>query len=130
MSKVYEIKKYDLIGKTLYTCQERNDLEMREVNKRQRFYEKGSNIEAFRSHLWEYSTTPKENAISPKEKFMPYFADVTEDISKRYKFKPTTYKNCQLLTEKHGGYLQFWHEETKQVLRIAMNSHYYTPIEK
>ncbi len=128
MNKVYEIRKYNLIGKVLYTCKERPDLEMRESGGMKRFYEKGTNIEAFRSHLWDYTTTPKENAINPEEKFMPYFADVTEDLPTHVKFKPKTYKNCQLMTETHGGYLQFWHEPTKQVLRIAMNSHYYTPI--
>lgn len=113
----------------LYTCEEMPDLEMREDRGSKRFYEKGTNIEAFRTHLWSYAITPKVNAINPKERFMPYWADVTEDVSPKYKFKPTTYEGCQLMTEKHGGYLQFWHEPTKQVLRIAMNSHYYTPIE-
>lgn len=31
------------------------------------------------------------------------------------------------MVEKHGGYLQFYHPSTKQILRIAMNSHYYIP---
>jgi len=125
---VYEIVKYSLIGKDLFTCVERPDIEMRESNGEKRYYEKGTNTEAFKSRLWDYSTTPKAGAINPSEKFMPYFADVTEDLPGSVKLKPNTYKNCQLMTEKHGGYLQFWHEPTKQVLRIAMNSHYYTPI--
>ena len=130
MNKVFEIVKYNLIGKVLYTCKERPDIEYRESNGCKRFYEKGTNTEAMNSHMWEYGTSPKVNAINPEEKFMPYWADVTEDISPRYKVTPTTYKGCQLMVEKHGGYLQFWHEPTKQVLRIAMNSHIYTPIEK
>ncbi len=133
MSKVYEITKYNLIGTTLFTCKERPDLEGKPHIKypnKTGYYEKGTNTEAFASHLWEYSTTPKANAINPEERFMPYFATVTEDVPNQYKFARKTYKNCQLLTEKHGGYLQFWHEPTKQVLRIAMNSHIYTPINK
>lgn len=131
MKKVYEVRKYNLKGKVFFTCQERPDLEMREENGMKRYYNFGTNVEAFRSNLWEYTTTPpKENVVDSEEKFIPYFADVTEDISSHFKVKPKTYKNCQLMTETHGGYLQFWHEPTKQVLRIAMNSHYYTPIEK
>lgn len=128
MKKVYEIVEYNLIGKKLYTCKERPDLEMRIIDKRECFFHAGTNTKVFESHLWKYSTTPKTGAISPDEQVMPYFADVTEDIPGSCKdLKPKTYKNCQLLTEKHGGYLQFWHEPTKQVLRIAMNSHIYKP---
>lgn len=81
-----------------------------------------------RSHLWELTTTLKPNAIDSEETLLPYFADVTEDISPCYKIKAKTYKGCQLMSEKHGGYLQFYHAPTKEVLRIAMNSNYYTPI--
>ena len=131
MKKVFEIVKYDLIGKVLYTSKERPDVEYRESNGLKRFYD--SNGLLTRSHLWEYTTTPQVNAISADEKFMPYFADVTEDLpgsATKHGLEAMTYKNCQLMTEKHGGYLQFWHEPTKQVLRIALNSHYYTPVEK
>lgn len=128
MTKVFEVVKYSLIGKDLFTCEERPDLEMRVKNGAERYYYKDG-AEASFSNLWEYSITPKEGAFSPKEKFLPYFADVTEDLPGSCKgLKPRTYKNCQLMTEKHGGYLQFWHEPTKQILRIAMNSHYYTPV--
>ena len=133
MKKVYEIVKYNLIGTVLFTCKERPDLEVRPDPKnpnQEIFVEKDTGREAMKSNLWEYSTNPKAGAFNPDEKFLPYFANVTEDISPRYKFKPTTYDNCQLMTEKHGGYLQFWHEPTKQVLRIAMNSHIYEPIGK
>jgi len=126
---VYEIVKYSLIGKDLFTCKERPDLEAREVQKNDtRIFEKESGREAFKSHLWEYRTTPKEGAFSPEERFLPYFADVVEDLPGSCKFEPRTFKNCQLMVEKHGGYLQFWHEPTKEVLRIAMNSHVYSPI--
>jgi hypothetical protein len=126
MKKVFEITKYDLIGKVLYTSKERPDVECRESNGLKRFYDSSGLLTI--SHLWEYTTIPKVNAVSADEKFMPYFADVTEDLPGSVKLKPKTFKNCQLMTEKHGGYLQFWHPKTEQVLRIAMNSHYYTPV--
>ena len=31
------------------------------------------------------------------------------------------------MTEKHGGYLQFFHFPTNEILKIAINSHTYTP---
>ena len=131
--KVYEIVKYDLKNKTLYTCKERPDLEFKEGTHGQsgRFYKKGTNHEAFYTHLWEYSTTPKAGALNPDERFMPYFADVTQDLPcsvTKYGLKPKTFKNCQLLTQKCNGYLEFWHEKTKQTLRIAMNSNTYEPV--
>jgi len=130
MKKVFEIVKYDLIGKVLYTSKERPDVEYRESNGLKRFYDSNGLLPL--SHLWEYTISPQVNAISADEKFMPYFADVTEDLpgsATKHGLKPKTFKNCQLMTEKHGGYLQFYHPKTKQVLRIAMNSHYYTPID-
>jgi hypothetical protein len=123
---VYEIVKYDLIGATFYTKKERPDLEKRE----DKFYISGTKEEAYKSTLWFYSTNPNITPYSSEEKLLPYFACVTEDLpysASRFGLTPKTYKNCQLMTEKHGSYLQFWHEETKQVLRIAINSHYYQP---
>jgi len=128
MNKVYKIVEYNLIGKKLYTCEFMPDLEARKENGNERFYYKGTNSQYMQSHLWELSTTKKENAIDSKEKFMPYFADVTEDLPSSYKFEPRTYKNCQLLTEKHGGYLQFLHKESGEIFRIALNSNFYIPI--
>lgn len=123
---VYEIVKYNLKGATLYTKKERPDLEKRE----DKFYIKGTNEEAFQSSLWSYTTNPNNGAYSADEKFLPYFADVVEDLphSVSKYMEPKTYTNCQLMVERHGSYLQFWHEDTKQILRIAMNSHYYNPI--
>lgn len=120
---VYEIKKYNLKGATLYTKKERPDI----IKKDDKYFnEDGS--KAFESTLWSYTTNPNDGAYSADDKYLPYFANVIEDIPLHYKFEPKAYNNCQLMTEKHGGYLQFWHEETQQVLRIAMNSHYYEPI--
>ena len=122
---IYEIVKYDLIGATLYTKKERPDLR-KEGDK---FFDK-DNREAFKTRHWEYTDNPNKGAYNAEDRFLPYFADVVEDLPHsitKHGHKPTEYKNCQLMVEKHGGYLQFWHEETKQVLRIALNSHNYTP---
>ena len=132
---VFEIIKYELIGKNLFTCKERPDLEVRYhiKNKGDRaFYEKGTQIQVLDTNRRTFSIIQKEGAFNAEDKFLPYFADVTEDMhipkNLRGKLEPKTYKNCQLMTETHGGYLQFWHEPTKKVLRIALNSHYYQPI--
>ena len=60
--------------------------------------------------------------------FLPYFADVTADIPGYMNITPDTYKNCQLMTETHGAYLQFFDHKTETVLRIAINSNTYTPV--
>lgn len=138
MEKVYQIVKFDLIGKVLYTCALMEDLEMRlDHNKTERFYYKNTKEEYPKSHQWTLTTTKKEGAVDANEEFMPYFADVTEDlpgsVTKYGLLKPKTFKNCQLMVPKHNGYLQFYYkgEGVKdEILRIAMNSHYYTPIEK
>ncbi len=129
MKKVYQIIEFNLIGKKLYTCALMHDLEMRlDSNNKERFYYENTDEEYMKSHLWTLSTKPKEGAIDANEELMPYFADVTEDLPGSIKLKPKTFKNCQLMVPKHGGYLQFFHNETNQILRIAMNSHYYTPV--
>jgi hypothetical protein len=69
-----------------------------------------------------------KNLYSFNEKFLPFFADVTEDIPSQYTFKPKTYKSCQLLTEKHGNYMQFFDHESGKILRIAINSNTYVAI--
>jgi len=125
---VYEIRTYSMIGATLYTKKERPDL----YEKNGKFYIVGTNTEAYKSQLWKY-TTILDNKITyfnADDEFLPYFADVTEDLPRWGKklLTPKTYNNCQLMVEKHGGYYQFKHSESGEVLRIAINSHYYTPI--
>ena len=75
----------------------------------------------------ENSTESPDILLNVKDypEFLPYVADVTEDISARYGFEPTTYKGCQLMTETHGPYLQFKDIDSGKVLRIAINSHVY-----
>ena len=74
------------------------------------------------NRLFTYSETKR--GIPTTEKYMPYTATVTEDIPGYLILKPKVYPNCKLLAEKHGGYLQF-ESEQGEVLRIAINSHYY-----
>ena len=125
---VFKIVKFDLIGKVLYTKEPMPNI----VEKDGKFYDYEKNGQlALQSKLWEYSSNPPKDAIDVNNKFMPYFADVTEDLPMWYKnLIPTTYKNCQLLSEKHGGYLQFFDHATQETHRIAMNSNFYTPITK
>ena len=125
---VFKIVKFDLIGKVLYTSQEMPELEERTINNRPEYFYKGTNEKYPTSHLWKLTSTKKQDAFSSTNKYLPFYADVTEDVSPQYKKVAKTYKNCQLMTEKHGGYLQFYHPPTNHILRIAMNSHFYTPI--
>lgn len=126
---VYKIVKYELIGKVFYTSEPMPNLEAREqAGKPTRFYDKTTNEEYMNSHLWELTTSTKHGAYSHLEEYLPYIADVTQDRYVRSKLVPDTYKNCMLMTEKHGGYLQFFHAPTNEVLLIAMNSHTYEPV--
>jgi hypothetical protein len=64
-----------------------------------------------------------------EEKFLPYFADVIEDLPSSCRMlTPTRYPNCQLTTQHPGGYLVFHDHNTGKDLKIAMNSHYYQTI--
>ena len=63
---------------------------------------------------------------------LPFWADVTEDLPAgmiHRGIEPKKWYNCQLMTEKHGGYLQFKHHQTGEILRIAMNSNFYEPVD-
>jgi hypothetical protein len=75
-----------------------------------------------------YSLSNKPKGYEYRTEYLPYIATLTEDLPCSCKgLKPATYKGCKLMTEKHGGYLQFFHPKTKQVLRIAIHSHFYNP---
>jgi hypothetical protein len=124
---VYEIKKYNMIGQILYTKKERPDL----YCKNNKYFYIDTIIPAFISNLWEFTTELDEKItyFDANDEFLPYFADVTEDIPEWSKkvYTPKTYSNCQLMTEKHGGYYQFKDKTSGDVLRIAFNSHIYSP---
>ena len=134
--QVYKIVKFDLKGKVIYTYKLMSELEaVVEQDKynqsKTKFYYKGTKREYGYSHLWELTTSiaSYKNIYNEDEnEFLPYFADVTEDLPGWVKLEPKTYRNCQLMSEKHGGYLQFYHKPTKEVLRIAMNSNTYQPV--
>lgn len=119
-----------MIGATFYTYEPVSNV----IEKDGKYYEDG--IPAFNPGFpyFKYTTdldmyAKKGKVIAANERFVPYTADVTEDLpgSAPKGMEPRFYANCKLLVERHGAYYQFYHEESDQVLRIAMNSHYYTP---
>jgi hypothetical protein len=124
---VYKITEYNLEGAKLVVSEPLPNVVSKEVNGIKRFYEPDG-IECFKNRLWYYTDENPKGSISHTEKLLPYYADVTEDVPGNYSFEPRVYKNCQLMTEKHGGYLQFLHKPTNTVLRIAINSNTYKPI--
>lgn len=133
MEKVYKVVQYNLIGIVLYTFKYMPELEcVEDVRQlRKKYFYKGTTEEYPNSHLWELTTSLSKykNLFNEDENtLLPYFADVTEDIPSSVKLQPQTYHNCQLMVEKHGGYLQFFHKETNSILRIAINSHIYQPV--
>lgn len=129
---VYEIETYNLIGKILHTYEEKPNLEYRKENGYAGFYYKGTKNDQYKTirHWSHLATTLPNDAVQKTEKFLPYFADVTEDIPAYLKMSstPQTWTRCQLMVEKHGNYLQFYHEPSKEILRIAINSNYYVPV--
>jgi len=137
--KVYEITEYSLIGKILNVYQERSDLNVVVgANGQLDTYIDENGDKVIQNFRTEFTTrlndykgkTDVVDLVDSKDfpKFLPFFADVTEDIPGYLKLSPKTYKNCQLLRQKHGGYLEFYDHETKKTLRIAINSHTYTPV--
>jgi len=137
---IYEIQTFDLKDKTLYVGKERPELQKVKGEHGQPDYfvnASGVRETPVRSDIkLVEDVKPYKNMLIPEyqqkqnEKviFLPYFADVTEDLPGSCKFPPQTYKNCQLLRQKHGGYLEFFDHETKKTLRIALNSNTYTPV--
>lgn len=130
---IYEIKTYDLIGKIIYVYKERPDLKIEDGKngKRDKFIDaEGKEEDVSRLVTLSNTLSRYKGAINIEEFpiYLPFFADVTEDLPGSCKFEPRTWKGCQLLTQKHGGYLEFFHHETKKTLRIAINSNTYSPL--
>jgi len=140
---VYEITEYSLIGKIINIFRERPDLKVvhGEHGQPDTYVDEDGVkvVQNFRSEL----TTRLEDYKGSKGGvvdllnadefpiFLPFFADVTADLptsARKIGVIPDTYKNCQLLTQKHGGYLEFFHHETETTHRIAMNSNTYKPV--
>lgn len=133
---VYEVERFEMLDKTLFVFveDELNKL-VKEKNQRpklvnvktgkpvsmhpRRFYVESLNdIHGDNFEVVNRTTHPFN---------LPYKADVTQCIPGYLNIKSKTYKDCVLMTEKHGGYLQFFHPDTEKVLRIALNSNTYTP---
>jgi len=139
---VFAVKTYDLIGKTIYVATERPDLKVikGEHGQQDRFVDEdgqdgivGPNTKLVDTlMMYKKSIIGLDDIYLAKDRpeYLPYFADVTEDLPGSCKFEPKTYKNCQLMTETHGAYLQFFDHQTKEVLRIAINSNSYSPLKK
>ena len=128
---IYQIQTFELTGKTFNVFKKREDLSVvtGEHGSRDRFVD-ADGADAICGPRSIFSTKLKKGALSADEfpMFLPYFADVTQDLPGHCKFEPDTYKNCQLMTETHGPYLQFFDWKTEKVLRIAINSNTYSPL--
>lgn len=135
---VYEIITYNLIGKVIRIYNEREDLTFVEDKCRGNYFIDKEGRREEKNHLFELTISLKdyENLLKFEDFpiYLPYFADVTEDISNScikiredLGIEPKTWKGCQLLTQKHGGYLEFFHHESRKTLRIAINSNIYSP---
>jgi len=130
---VYTVKTYELIGKTIKVFTERPDIKVikGEHGEKQRFVDSDGS-EPITGPLTTLTVHESEAGLMSKHfhTHLPYRADVTEYLPGGCKFEPKTYKNCQLLAETHGGYLQFFDWETKKTLRIAINSNTYSPLKQ
>ena len=130
---IYTIRKYEMINATLYSFEvlpfdTTPEIKMgRDGNiEKVSGLQGGEYVEYTANRYYELSNKPK--GFDYKGEYLPYIATLKEDLPGSCKgLKPKVYKHCQLMTEKHGGYLQFWHEKSKQVLRIAIHSHTYEP---
>jgi len=142
---IYQIQTFDLAEKKIYVSTERPDLKVVKGEHGAGDYfvnEAGEREDPPRGdYKFECSLAMYKKAIMGFDDivhakdhpvYLPYFADVTEDLptsARKLKIEPQTYKNAQLLVQKHGGYLEFFHHETGKTLRIALNSNTYTPVE-
>lgn len=133
MKTVYEIREFDLVGEKMYTVLARPDVQV--VDAEKGIFKDENGIIPHNRHyklINGLMDCVGMKLFSAENKFLPYFADVTQDINIPSALKgmlePDTYKNCQLLAEKHGGCLQFFDHTTKEVHRIALNSNNYEPV--
>jgi hypothetical protein len=126
---IYEKKTYDLIGKVINVYHERPDLKVIEG----KIVDENGNKPVTGPISTLTAVKPKDGELMAKHfhTYLPFFADVTQDLptsSLKVGLIPETYKNCQLLAETHGAYLQFFDWKTREIHRIAMNSNTYTPV--
>lgn len=126
----YKVTDHKGKEKVFHTYKEQPDVSVVDAAKGI-YMDGGRKINNIDLRVFQYDTdlSKYKNLYSFNLKLLPFFADVTEDIPARYTFRPKTYKRCQLLTEKHGNYMQFFDHESGEVLRIAMNSNTYVATE-
>lgn len=133
IESIYIIRDYDMIGFKFKTFEKLN------FDKVER---KNSVFKCEWNGVIEYWNSGKYYIVSQEPEgenynkiFLPYFADITEDINipkelKRKGLRPTTYESCHLMTQKKGGYYYYYYfydHTKKRELLIAMNSHTYNP---
>lgn len=133
-TEIFKIQEFDLIGDNLFTYESIGEFEEDKITRKD-----GRIVEVFNEKM-TFSNTKLHTLSETKKgynkkynKLLPYWADVTQDINMpktliKKGLKPEVFKDCQLLSQTHGGYLEFWYEETKQKLRIAINSNTYNPL--
>lgn len=132
--KVFEIREFSLLGgRTMYTFEERKDLVVHDEQRRQfKDIETGSIVtgNGYYSLTTDLSQFKQEDLFSTEIELLPFKAKVIQDLpsSVAKHLEPEAYPNCQLMGEKHGGYLQFKNLDNGEVLRIAMNSNFYEPL--
>ncbi|REC60500.1 hypothetical protein DRF65_20775 [Chryseobacterium pennae] len=130
---IYLIRSYDMIGSSFKTFEKLNFDKVEKIND-VFICEKNNKTETWSSGRY-YTVSEVPEGENYNKAFLPYFADVREDTNipkelKRKGLKPKTYKNCQLMTKKNGGYYSFYSHTQKKELLIALNSHIYDPINK
>ena len=133
MDIFYLIRIYNLPkGEVLYTHEAVNFIfvsKIEEDSRREIISIKGTTLNGIEriykplSSIYYISRVPKGLEYK-NNSLLPYTATIIEDLPAYCNFEPQRYENCVLMAELHGGYLQFYYPETKEVLRIALNCHY------
>lgn len=127
MEQVFKIREYDMIGKKVYAYVDLGFIKKEYIEKKNGIIVKAGSHKENKNFGITLSNNLK-GVDAEKNLFLPYFADVTEDVPAYYKFKPKVFKNCQLMIETRGNYNFFYHKKTDTKLLIAINSNFYQPI--
>ena len=120
---VYLIREFNMIGATFHTHEKYTFNEYEVIVEGNKI--KRAGVLDNNNRYYTLSLTPK-GVDYLTTALLPYYAVVTEDMPSQYKFKPKVYSNCQLTTEKPGGYYIFKCLDSGKLLKIAINSHVYT----
>jgi len=123
--KVYFIREYKLIGDNLYTYEQEN---IEEDSIKEVIDDKVVFKEPVKTPLNSFYSTKPIGIKYEEGKLLPYQAEVTEDLPASVNKVPQTYKNCQLMCDKKGGYMYFKDLDSGEKLLIALNSNTYQPI--